>query len=572
MRPAAAFWNRHLLRWSSAILVSFGASTAWAFVEGLSFTDTDGAKCDISSERDLEEDAKSGPVGQRTVYRTAIAYCQKPGESRTTRTYLNTYPAGQSGQVIRTRIPPANFTTAGTAIVLGLTLLPDPYVVGLSETSNSAFFNPFQAFRYDITTGTTLGLGSLAGANGTSAAYGGAIDGSVVVGTSTVNDALNPVPTHAFRWTLALGMQDLGAMAPGGSTDARAASADGSIVVGGADVTLGGQQAFRWTLSNAATGAGSFASLGAATKIALAVSGDGNVVVGKGSNDQAFRWTAAGGVQDLGTLPGLAQAQATGVSDDGQVVVGISDSLVIVNFPAPLDPTTTQRAFRWTAATGMQYLGDLLAAAGVDMSGVTLLSAHSVSADGTYIAGSAQVPGSSDPVGYAVQYRDAANGVATPTASVLSFNVSTTPGLQLSAGTSSGSVVSGQSVQAELNLAFTGGFSGSVSLSCENLPAYATCSFSPATLSAEGNSTLTIATQGGQMAAAFGGALLLLGLAALPSRRGRRLALPLLAAATLASCGDDGTPTTPPGTYAIDIVATGTGGVTSRTTYTLAVR
>lgn len=466
---------------------------------------------------------------------------------------------------------------------LAIMLLVDPYVVGVGETRNPAFFNPYQAFRYEVGSSTTQGLGSLAGANGTSAAYGGAIDGSVVVGTSTVNGALNPDPIHAFRWTPALGMQDLGAMMTGGSSDARAASADGSIVVGGAFVAPGVQQAFRWTLDNAATGAGSFASLGAATKIALAVSGDGAVVVGQGSNDQAFRWTAAGGVQNLGTLSGLAQAQANGVSDDGQVVVGIGDSFAIVNFQVPLDPTATQRAFRWTAATGMQYLGDLLAAAGVDMSGVALLSAQSVSADGSLIAGSARVQGRSDPVAYAVQYRDAAHGVATPIATVLSFTVSSTPGLQLSAGTASGSVVAGQSAQAELNLAFTGGYTGSVGFACQNLPAHATCSFAPATLDAAGSSTLTIATQGGTVAAALGGPMgpmglmgLMglggLGLAALPWRRGRRVALPLLAAAALASCGDDGTPTTPPGTYAIDIVATGTGGVTARTSYTLTVR
>ena len=539
------------------------------------FTDTDGSTCTVQSIDTIGITTKatgSIPAGQ--LLAVANASCVKPGRSPTKRSFLYTLPSFLARPTSRTSLPPADAGVGSDATLFAVLLLTDPYVVGLGETRNPAFFDPYQAFRYDIGAGTTLGLGSLAGANGTSAAYGGAVDGSVVVGTSTVNDALNPDPIHAFRWTPALGMQDLGAMMPGGSSDARAASADGSIVVGGAFVAPGTQQAFRWTLSNAATGAGSFASLGAATKIALAVSGDGNVVVGKGSNDQAFRWTAAGGVQDLGTLPGLAQAQATGVSDDGQVVVGISDSLVIVNFPAPLDPTTTQRAFRWTAATGMQYLGDLLAAAGVDMTGVTLLSANSVSADGSYIAGSALVPGSSDPVGYAVRYRDAANGVATPTATVLSFNVSTTPGLQLSAGTAGGSVVAGQSAQVELNLALTGGFTGSVGFACQNLPAYATCSFAPATLDAAGSSTLTIATQGGTAAAALGGLMGLggLGLAALPWRRGRRVALPLLAAAALASCGDDGTPTTPPGTYAIDIVATGTGGATARTTYTLTVR
>jgi hypothetical protein len=56
----------------------------------------------------------------------------------------------------------------------------------------------------------------------------------------------------------------------------------------------------------------------------IAVSADGSVVVGQGtsaSNDEAFRWSAAGGM--VGLLPGDYSA-ATGVSSDGTVVVGYS--------------------------------------------------------------------------------------------------------------------------------------------------------------------------------------------------------------------------------------------------------
>jgi len=223
-------------------------------------------------------------------------------------------------------------------------------------------------------------LGLLRGGE-SSIANGVSADGSVVVG-----EAIDRAGKyHAFYWTKAKGMVDLGnGILVGANAYAYAVSADGSVVVGGAEDGSGNTHAFRWSEASGMVDLGALPSAQIGNNYAFAVSADGSVVAGEATDSSgtvvhAFRWTAADGMVDLGTLAGSAVnplSQGWGISADGSVVVGsgrVSD--------APID-----HAFRWTEGGGIVDIHD------TGLSGAQQSSfAYGASSDGTVLVGSAFV-------------------------------------------------------------------------------------------------------------------------------------------------------------------------------------
>lgn len=115
-----------------------------------------------------------------------------------------------------------------------------------------------------------------------------------------------------------------------------------------------------------------------------------------------------------------------------------------------------------------------------------------------------QVPGTLAVGNYSIQatYSGDSNyqAVATPTTIQLSVISTIPPDFSLTANPTSLTIKAGETGHATFTLTPVGGFTGTVTFSCDNLPAGVTCTFAPATLTADGSNTpltsqLTITTQ-----------------------------------------------------------------------------
>lgn len=183
--------------------------------------------------------------------------------------------------------------------------------------------------------------------NSQSRAYAISGDGTTVVGHAGSGSS-----AEAFYWTVTGGLVVLDT-ANGGIQFARGVSSDGSVIVGPDN----GFDSFRWTADGGMQDIGAVNGLGGRV-FANGVSADGSTIVGQNLFDFAsgirwdpFRWTTTSSATSLGFFPDIASNQrfatATAVSADGSIVVG--DSLSVDG----------RRAFRWTESTGLVSLGAL---------------------------------------------------------------------------------------------------------------------------------------------------------------------------------------------------------------------
>ena len=194
-----------------------------------------------------------------------------------------------------------------------------------------------------------FGLGDLPGGDVNSSASGLSSDGSTVVGWSLYGDGF-PGLAQAFRWSEE-GMVGIGFLPGGNESYAGRTSGDGRWVVGRGP-SSSGWQGFRWSAIDGMVGLGDLPG-SAFYSEAYGVSDDGNVVVGVSksgaaggpSNFEAFRWTPETGMVGLGFMPGHNVSRAVGVSADGRIIAGASVG------------GASGEAFLWKEETGMVGLG-----------------------------------------------------------------------------------------------------------------------------------------------------------------------------------------------------------------------
>ncbi len=214
----------------------------------------------------------------------------------------------------------------------------------------------WHAFRWSG--GAVTDLGFLPGGRDSKAM---AVDaqGATVVGSTVDSAGIE----RAFRWRSGL-MQNLGGVSKNNLAYAEGCSSDGNVVVGTSMDDKGNLLATRWSPNNIL----SLGTLGGNSSESHAVSTNGAVVVGgaglppvNGVSDfSAFRWdSSTGKMQQLSRLLqnlGVANVQfcnqtpcpagtwflaiATGVSADGNVIVGVGD-----------DPNGFEQAFRAVLTT-----------------------------------------------------------------------------------------------------------------------------------------------------------------------------------------------------------------------------
>ncbi|MEY3142618.1 MAG: hypothetical protein RLY21_1111 [Planctomycetota bacterium] len=235
---------------------------------------------------------------------------------------------------------------------------------------------------YDLATGTTTRIGNFGFSCDLAATSCWGISGN---GTTMVGLGWhNLCAARAYRFSTTGGLVDLGSSVAGAPSRANACSADGSVIVGWQDSSLGVRQGAVWqngVQKLMATNAG------VAIGEAGAVSADGNWVVGLGSSGNNFlgwRWSNATGYIALPSspIPSLPRCFPTGISEDG--------SRIVMFYRTQFPPATGGEGYLWVNGT-LTSLETVAAQAGIALTpDIRMALPLGMSRDGYTIVGTAR--------------------------------------------------------------------------------------------------------------------------------------------------------------------------------------
>jgi probable HAF family extracellular repeat protein len=197
---------------------------------------------------------------------------------------------------------------------------------------------------------------------------------------------------RAIRRPAAAPHENLGWLPGGFSSVANDISADGSVVVGHSGSSAG-LHAFRWTSAAGMVDLGVPPLPGADTSSAAAISADGAVIAlnVSGVGGRVVRRTPAGQL-DIGVLPDRAHSRAEDMSADGSAIVGRCTGAGQSN-----------KGFLWTQASGMFDVDAYLRSQGAPLGNRVIHSVNAVapaSEGGWIIAGSMAVPSTGQDIGF----------------------------------------------------------------------------------------------------------------------------------------------------------------------------
>ena len=238
----------------------------------------------------------------------------------------------------------------------------------------------FQYLSFRLVGGVSTALGDLPGGSDNTLATSISRDGQTIVGLGNFNFGVGG--DQGFVWTPATGIKGIGFLPGGNISQAVAVSGNGQVIVGNSNNGSGVSLAVRSTPQ----GLVSLGDLpgGIEDGIAHNVTFDGSTIVGRSNSAngyEGFRWTEAGGMEPLGDLPGgMFVSTPLDVTDDGSTIIGYSHTGISVS--------GGEEAFIWDTIHGMRNLKQVLQADyGLDLAGWTLTRANAMSADGTVIVG-----------------------------------------------------------------------------------------------------------------------------------------------------------------------------------------